>query len=401
MSMLAINGGLAVRKLPFPPWPTFSYDEIEAAVAVLKSGRVNYWTGEECEAFEREFAAACGRRFGISLANGTVALELALRSLGIGAGDEVIVPSRTFIATASCVVACGAKPILADVDPVTGNMTSSSVAAVVTANTRAIIAVHMGGWPCDMDSLLALAEGKRLQVVEDCAQAHGATYKGRPVGSFGAFSSFSFCQDKILTTGGEGGMLLTDDEAMWRRAWEYKDHGKNWTLTRTRESSTRFRWLHESFGTNWRMTEMQAALGRRQLTKLPEWVAKRRDNALRLAEGLAGIAGLSVPKPGPEFGHAWYKFYARVDHDSLRPGWDTSRVIDAVNAEGIPCMTGSCAEIYRERAFLDAGLAPTNPLPGAASWSKSGLMLLVHPTLTPTDMDDAVIALRKVMDAAT
>lgn len=401
MSRLAIDGGTSIRQTKFPSWPTFAADEIQAASDVLASGRVNYWTGEECKTFEREFARAFGRRYAISLANGTVALELALRALGIGPGDEVIVPSRTFIATASCVVTCGAIPVVADVDPVSGNVTASSVLAAVTSRTRAIIPVHMAGWPCDMDSLLGLANDKGLHVIEDCAQAHGATYKGKPAGSFGVCSAFSFCQDKIMTTGGEGGMLLTDDEAVWRRAWEYKDHGKSWDAVQDREGSSSFRWLHHSFGTNWRMTEMQAAIGRRQLAKLPEWLARRRANAVALMDGLEGVAGLTLPRPAAAFGHAWYKFYVRVDRKALLPDWNTMRVIEAVNAEGVPCMSGSCAEIYRERAFADAGWVPPVPLPGAAGWSQESLMLLVHPTLTPADMNDAVAAVRKVMGVAT
>jgi dTDP-4-amino-4,6-dideoxygalactose transaminase len=388
------------RPRPFAPWPVFEADEIEAASRVLASGRVNYWTGGECAAFEREFAAACDRDHGISLANGTLALELALMALGIGPGDEVVVPSRTFIATASCVVARGARPVVADVAADSGNLTAETVAAVLTPRTRAVIPVHLAGWPCDMDPILALAASRGLRVVEDCAQAHGATYKGRPVGSFGDCAAFSFCQDKIMTTGGEGGMLVMDDEALRRRAWEYKDHGKSWDATHDREHPPGFRWLHESFGSNFRMTEMQAAIGRRQLAKLPDWLARRRANADFLAAGLGKIRGLRVPRPGGEVAHAWYKFYAFIEPDLLLPDWDQARIIDAVDAVGIPCRSGSCSEIYREKAFSDAGLAPAMPLPIAARLGRTSLMFLVHPTLSAADMEATVAVVAGVMGEA-
>lgn len=400
MQELAIDGGAPQRLDPFPAWPFFAPDEIAAATEVLASGRVNYWTGDQCKAFESEFAAAFGRRYGIALANGTVALELALHGLGVGPGDEVIVPSRTFIATASCVIASGARPVVVDVDPVSGNLTADTVAPALTPRTRAVIPVHMAGWPCDMRPLLDLAARHGIHVIEDCSQSHGATYEDRPTGSFGVCAAFSFCQDKIMTTGGEGGILLTDDEALWRRAWEYKDHGKSWEAVHHRRHPSGFRWLHESFGTNWRMTEMQAAIGRRQLLKLPDWLARRRANANSLAEGLASLPGLFVPLPGPAARHAWYKFYALLELDRLKQDWDQPRVIDAINAEGVPCMAGSCCEIYREKAFLDAGLAPAQPLPSAQSMSRRSLMFMVHPTLGEQEMSDTVAAVAKVMRVA-
>lgn len=400
MSVLAIDGGPRVRQVPFAPWPVFGADEIDAATRVLASGRVNYWTGDECAAFEREFAAAIGVKFAIALANGTVALELALKSLGIGPGDEVIVPSRTFIATASCAVAVGATPVVADIDPDSGNLTAQTIAAVISERSRAVIPVHMAGWPCDMAAIKELAERHRLHVVEDCAQSHGAVYHGRPTGSLGACAAFSFCQDKIMTTAGEGGMLVTDDEALWRRAWEYKDHGKSWEAVHRRQHPPGFRWLHESFGTNWRMTEVQAAIGRRQLAKLPDWSAHRRRNAGLLAAGLRDLPGLRIPQPAAGIQHAYYKFYAFIEPDRLKPGWTHARIMEAINAEGIPCMAGSCSEIYRERAFVAAGLGPEQPFPVAQTLSQTSLMFMVHPTLAEQDMADTVTAVRKVMQAA-
>ncbi len=399
-AVLALEGGAPVRTAPFAQWPFFEPDETDAVSQVLASGLVNYWTGSQCTQFERDYAAFCGRRYAIALANGSVALELALHAFGIGPGDEVITTSRTFIASASCAVLRGATPILADVDPVSQNLTADTIRAVLTPRTKAVIVVHLAGWPCDMDPILELASTRGVLVIEDCAQAHGAAYQGRPVGSFGAAAAFSFCQDKIISTGGEGGMLLLDDTAAWEKSWAYKDHGKSHDAMFRREHPPGFRWTHESFGTNWRMTEMQAAIGRMQLAKLPGWVARRQHLAGILTEGLATLPGIRVTRPGAGIGHAYYKYYAFLEPERLRPDWDQDRIITAINAEGIPCMGGSCSEIYLEKAFVDAGLAPAARLPVARRLGKTSLSFLVHPTLADADMRDTLAAVAKVMRAA-
>lgn len=386
---------------PFPPWPHYAQDEIDAVTAVLRSGKANYWTGQEGRRFEEEYAAAAGCRHAVTLANGTNALELALVALQIPPGSEVVTTPRTFIASASCAVMRGCVPVLADVDPDSGNLTAETIAKVITPQTRAIIAVHLAGWPCDMDPIMALAEKHGLKVIEDCAQANGATYKGRPVGGIGHVGCFSFCQDKIITTGGEGGMLTTNDEAVWRRAWEFKDHGKSYDAVYHREHAPGFRWLHESFGTNWRMTEMQAAIGRLQLRKLPEWTRLRRRNMDRLFDGLEGHPALRVPRCGPGFGHAAYKAYVHLRPERLKGGWSRDRVMTEVAARGVPCFSGSCSEIYHERAFRDAGLGPGASLPVARALGETSLMFLVHPTLSPEQMDAAAAALRAVLQEAT
>lgn len=300
-SELAINGGTPVRVHPFPSWPYFAEDEIAAVTEVMRSGKVNYWTGEHCRAFEKEFAVACGCQHAVAVSSGTVALELALRSLGIGAGDEVMTSSRTFIASASCIAMCGAVPVFADVDRESQNITAKTIEAALTPRTRAVIAVHLGGWPFDMDSILDLARKRGFFVIEDCAQAQGATWKERPVGSVGDIAAFSFCQDKIMTTLGEGGMLATNDRRLWERVWALKDHGKRYDAISQQRHANGFRWLHESVGINGRMTEAQAAVGRAQLRKVPEWLRKRRSHANNLAMALSQVPGLRVPVPAPEW----------------------------------------------------------------------------------------------------
>jgi len=397
---LAIDGGQPVRSKPFPAWPSFESDEISAAEAVLRSGRVNYWTGDAGKQFEREFASQYGAEFGITLANGTVALELALAALGIGPGDEVIVTPRTFIASSSCVVMRGATPIFADVDPVTQNIEAHTVAPVISPRTKAIIPVHLGGWPCDMDRMMALAKERNVVVIEDCAQAQGAKFRGRPVGSFGHAAAFSFCQDKIMTTAGEGGMLVTNNQALWRDAWAFKDHGKDFETVFHRAHPPGFRWLHGSFGTNWRMTEIQSAIGRAVLPKVTGWVEKRRENAACLATTLLHIPGLSFHTPPPEVYHAYYRFYVELDIDRLATGWTRDRVMSAIAAEGVPCLVGSCSEIYKEQAFQRANLAPTNALPSAARLGERSLCFLTHHTAGAAEMADVARAAEKVLSVA-
>jgi dTDP-4-amino-4,6-dideoxygalactose transaminase len=315
------------------------------------------------------------------LANGTVALELALRGFDIGPGDEVVVTPRTFLATASCAVACGARPVFADIDPISQNLTADSIRAVLSERTKAVIAVHLAGWPCDMDPIADLCRAYGIKLIEDCAQAHGATYRGRPVGSLGDVAAFSFCQDKIMTTAGEGGMLVTDDRALWSRAWAYKDHGKSFEAVYERTHPPGFRWLHESFGTNWRMTEIQAAIGRIQLRRLPAWLERRRRSAAILTDRLQAIPALRVTRAPNHADHAYYKYYTFVRPDRLARGWDRNRILAEINARGVACFTGSCSEIYREKAFEGTDMAPPERLPVAQELGETALMFLVDPTL--------------------
>jgi dTDP-4-amino-4,6-dideoxygalactose transaminase len=382
------------------PWPFFADDEIEAAVQVLRSGKVNYWTGDEGRLFEKEFAAFVGCDHAVAMVNGTAALECALKALGIGPGDEVITTSRTFIASASCAVMLGARPIVADVDHESQNITAESISRVLTPRTKVIVAVHLAGWPCEMDDILAVAHERGIKVVEDCAQATGATYKGRSVGSLGDVAAFSFCQDKIMTTAGEGGMVTTNSAELWNSMWSLKDHGKNYDAVYHREHAPGFRWLHESFGTNWRLTEVQSAVGRVQLRKLPQWLSVRRNYAQILTNQFATLPGLRVTVPPKHIEHAYYKYYAFVRPEALRPEWTRDRIIEAINAEGISCFSGSCSEIYLERAFPPEW-RPRERLTVARELGETSLMFLVHPTLTEEHIHDTCATVKKVMSAAT
>lgn len=384
------------------PWPAYNEEEAEAVAEVIRSGRVNYWTGEETRTFEREFAAFADSKYAVAVANGTLALDLALQALDIGPGDEVVVTPRTFIASVSSVVNAGATPVFADVDRDSGNISPDTVAAVLTERTRAIVPVHLAGWPCDMPRMLALADPRGIAVIEDCAQAHGAKIGTQSVGSFGAVGAWSFCQDKVITTGGEGGMVTCENEDLWRRMWAYKDHGKSWEAVYERQHSPGFRWLHESFGTNWRMLEVQAVIGRIQLKRMTQWHALRAANARRYADALAPFpSAVRVPEPDTSLTHAWYRFYAYVRPEGLKNGWSRDRIVQEATTRGVPLFQGTCSEVYRERAFDGTPFRPGQRLPVAAELGETSLMFLAHPTLTDDDVERIVGVVTEVLADAT
>lgn len=387
---------------PFTPWPLFTEEEANAVTSVLLSNKVNYWTGQECREFEKEFAVWAGAEYAIALMNGTVALDVAFKALGVGPGNEVVVTSRTFLASVSSIVTAGAVPVFADVDADSQNITAESVRAVLSPRTRAIVCVHLAGWPCDMDGIMALADEHDLYVIEDCAQAHGALYKGRPVGSIGHVGGWSFCQDKIMTTGGEGGMVTTNDRELWSRMWSYKDHGKSWEAVYEREHPPGFRWLHESFGTNWRMMEMQAAIGRIQLKRMPDWHERRKANAGSILDVCRQFpSALRVPAVPDDIEHAWYKCYVFVRPEGLKEGWSRDRIMEEINAGGVPCYSGSCSEVYLEKAFDGTDYRPKVRLPVANELGETSLMFLVHPTLTENEIIKTCDVISQILQQAS
>jgi len=385
----------------FEPWPSFTEKEADAIKNVLLSNKVNYWTGQECREFEKEFALFSGTKYAVALANGTVALDVALKALQIGTGDDVIVTSRTFLASASSIVTAGANPIFADVELDSQNISRRTIEAVLTPNTKAIICVHLAGWMCDMDPIMQLAAEKGLYVIEDCAQAHGAKYKGKPAGSIGHIAAWSFCQDKIMTTGGEGGMVTTNDESLWEKMWSYKDHGKSYDSVYNKQHPSGFRWLHDSFGTNWRMMEMQAVIGRIQLTYMPDWTKNRIENADKILKAFDHSNYFTVNRPTDDYLHAQYKCYVQVNINALPSGWSRDRIMQFINAEGVPCYSGSCSEVYLEHAFDNTNWRPKERLKNAQQLGETSLMFLVHPTLSEDNIKktvDVIEKLKKVLD---
>ena len=388
----------------FSPWPSFSKEEADAVNAILLSNKVNYWTGCECREFETEFANWVGTKHSIALGNGTLALDVALKALGVGSGDEVVVTPRTFIASISCVVNAGAIPVFADVDPNSGNISADTIARVVTSKTKAIISVHLGGYPCDMDPIMEFAKNHGLKVIEDCAQAHGARYKGRSVGSIGHVGAWSFCQDKIMSTGGEGGMVTTDDPDLWSKMWSFKDHGKSYDAIYNRPHPPGFRWVHESFGTNWRMLEMQGVIGRIQLKRMADWTEKRTKNAKAIWNVCRKYSAMRIPIFESHKGetlHAQYKCYVYVNQERLLEGWTRDRIIDRINALGVPCYQGSCSEAYLEKAFDGTGWRPESRLPMAKELGETSLVFLVHPTLTDSEILKTCAAIDLVLGNAS
>lgn len=371
----------------FSPWPSFTQEEADAVSKTLLSNKVNYWTGSECREFEKEFAAWCDVKYAVALANGTLALDVALKALNIGNGDDVVVTSRTFIASASCIVTAGANPVFADVDLNSQNINAETIADALTPNTKAIIVVHLAGMPADMDAIMALAEQHNLYVIEDCAQAHGAKYKGKSVGSIGHIGAWSFCQDKIMTTGGEGGMVTTNDKDLWSKMWSYKDHGKSWESVYEKQHPPGFRWVHDSIGTNWRMLEMQAAIGRIQLKKMDEWTKKRTANAEKIWGVCRNFSFLRIPSLPSFITHAHYKCYVFIEPHLLPKDWSRDEIINELTKLGIPCYQGSCSEVYLEKAFNNPSWLPKERLPVARKLGETSLMFLVHPSILPEQLD--------------
>ncbi|WP_417699416.1 DegT/DnrJ/EryC1/StrS family aminotransferase [Pseudoalteromonas lipolytica] len=386
---------------PFSPWPSFTQEEADAVSRVILSNKVNYWTGTECREFEKEFATWANSEYAIALGNGTLALDLALKALGVGQGDEVITTPRTFLASASSIVTAGAAPVFADVDLNSQAITAQSIKAVLTPKTKAVIVVHLAGMPAEMDEIMALSAEHGFYVIEDCAQAHGAKYKGKSVGSIGHVGAWSFCQDKIMTTGGEGGMVTTNSKELWSKMWSYKDHGKSFDAIYNREHPPGFRWLHESFGTNWRMTEMQAVLGRIQLTRMSDWTAKRQTYGAELDKAAANFNSIRLVDVPEYCEHAEYKHYMFVKPEQLTEGWDRDRIVNEIVARGVPCFQGSCSEVYLEKAFDNTPWRPKKRLPNAVELGETSIMFLVHPTLTTDEIAKSVQVLKGVFELAS
>ena len=384
----------------FSSWPLFSEEEADAVKNVLLSNKVNYWTGNECREFEKEFAVWSNSKYAIALGNGTLALDSAFKALDLGVDDEVIVTARTYIASVTSIVNAGAIPIFADIDLNSQNITPETIRSMITSKTKAIVCVHLAGWPCEMDEIMDLANEFNLYVIEDCSQAHGAKYKGKSVGSIGNIGCWSFCQDKIMTTGGEGGMVTTNDKSLWSKMWSYKDHGKSYEAVYEKKHPDGFRWVNESFGTNWRMTEMQGAIGRIQLKRMKSWRTNRITNANEIWSCAKHCKGLHVPIIPDYIEHAAYKCYVFVKSMELKNGWDRDKIIKEINSLGVPCYSGSCSEVYLEKAFDNSGFRPKERLVNAKELGETSLMFLIHPTLTKNEIKQTCNAITSIMKLA-
>ena len=386
-------------------WPYFDNEQITAASKILSSGNVNYLNGNEGKLFEKEFADWANSKYAVALANGSLALSASYKALGIKKDDEIITTPRTFIATTSCAILAGAKPIFADVDKDSGLITAETIEPLITKKTKLISIVHLAGWPADMQQICNLAKSYNLKMVEDCSQAHGAKLRinneWQSVGSFAEIGTWSFCTDKIISTGGEGGMITTNYHNLWDNIWSIKDHGKTLSSISRKNHPIGYRWVHEKIGTNYRLTEMQSAIGRIQLRNLSEMHFKREKNALILRNELKDISYLRLPFPPNNSIHAWYKFYIYIKPSALKNDWSRDRIIKEISQLGYPCFSGGCGEIYLEKGIKELGYSPENRLPIAKELAETSLMFCVHPTISDVEMEKYSKVIKRILKKAS
>lgn len=369
------------------PWPYYDDEQLSNVTQILQSGKVNYWTGTHGKFFEKEFSVKFDVKYSVALANGSLALSCAYLALDLNEGDEIITTPRTFIATSSSAVLLGLKPVFVDVDINSGNITAENIEPAINKKTKAIVVVHLAGWPAEMDRICELARKNGLYIIEDCSQAHGAKINNKNVGTFGDMATWSFCQDKIITTGGEGGMLSTNNFEFFKKVWSFKDHGKAYEKIKSKSNNGSFRWLHDNFGSNFRLTEMQSSIGRVQLKRLNDWIFLRNRNAKVLIKYLSELKQINIPIPPDNITHAYYKFYCYVNENCFLTDWNRERIIHELNINGFPAYSGSCSEIYLEKCFKDVGLSPINNLKNAHILGNTSIMFLVNPNISIEQMN--------------
>jgi dTDP-4-amino-4,6-dideoxygalactose transaminase len=359
-------------------WPVMSDKMINSVTDVLKSGKLNQWNNTAVKDFEKKFANYFGSNYAIAVFNGTVALELCIKTLGLKEGDEVIVTPRTFIASASCCAWYGIKPVFVDVDINSQNITLNTIKTAITDKTKAVILVHLAGWPCDLQEICSYCRQKGIYIIEDCAQAHGAKYNNKSVGTWGDINAWSFCQDKIITTGGEGGMVTTNCPHLYKLAWSLKDHGKGYDTVFNKEHPNGFRWLHENIGTNWRMMPIQAVIGSHALDELKGWIEHRRNIASIYNNVLKECIGVRLTNPPENVYHSYYKYYFFIEPSKFKISRD--KLIELINNENIFCQVGSCSEVYKENAL--AHFIPKTELSTTKKLFETAFLLKCDPCLS-------------------
>jgi dTDP-4-amino-4,6-dideoxygalactose transaminase len=359
-------------------WPQFNEKMIASVTQVLQSGKVNQWTSPLVANFEKKFAEYFGCKYAVAVFNGTVALELCLKALDLCAGDEVIVTPRTFIASASCAAWYGIIPKFVDVDPDSQNITLEHIKKAITPKTKAVILVHLAGWPCQLEEICQYCHEQGIYVIEDCAQSHGAKYNGKYAGTWGDINAWSFCQDKILTTCGEGGMVTTNNEQLYKRAWSLKDHGKGYDRVYNTQHPSGFRWLHEQIGTNWRMLPIQACVGIEALDELDSWVNHRRTIVNIYNQQLVGVKGVRLTIPPDNVYHSYYKYYFFIEPEQFTISRD--KILELIAKENIFAQIGSCGEVYQEKAL--APFAPKERCHNAKWLFETSIMLKCDPCIS-------------------
>jgi perosamine synthetase len=406
---LALLGGTPVRDRPLPSWPDYGEEEIQAAVQVLRSGNLARQSGSKVSQFEQAFADRFQVKHAVAVSSGTAAIHVAIAALGIGPGDDVINTPHCFIGTATPVVHAGAVPVFADIDSDTFNIDPDSIEKWITPDTRAIIPVHLNGLPADMQRILDIARRRDLHVIEDAAQAHGALYHGKPVGSIGVMGCFSFWEDKLITTAGEGGMVVTDDDRLAVRARRFQHHGEERLDGDYYQQERLYR--HEDLGYNYRMTEIQGAIGLIQLGRLDEYITRRRIIAHRLTLHLREIEGILPPYEPSDVVHVYYKYVIKLDRRVI----DTpaSEFVAALRAEGIHCARRYPTPLHRQPVFVEHRGFGGTPAPFEPPWYHGQtsytdtrpvaerlpndlVTITMRPSYSNEDVDDIITAVAKV-----
>lgn len=385
------------NKVKFTTWPNYSNYEANLVKKIIQSNKVNYWSGKTCKIFEEKFSKFHSLKYAVSVMNGSVALEVALKSIGLKKKDEVIVTSKSFIISASAVLNLGATPVFSDIQSESGNIDPEHIQKLITKKTKAIIVVHLAGWPCEMGKILNLSKKFKIKIIEDCSQAHGAKLDKKYVGSFGDLSIWSFCNDKIMTTGGEGGMIATNNKEYYKKANSYKDHGKNFEKIKNNKKKIGFQYVHDDLGTNYRMTSMQGALGIYQLGKLDNWVSKRFNFYKYMLSKLVNIDGIKLPNIPKNITHATYRMYIQLDFSKLKKNINIRQVIKMIRDEGTPCSTGACSEIYNELVFKKYFKGSFKRFKNAKLSDETSIAFFVNPFTKKKEINFMINSLKKVI----
>jgi dTDP-4-amino-4,6-dideoxygalactose transaminase len=374
-------------------WPQFTDKMISRVSEILKSGKVNQWTNPVVKEFEDKFSNYFDCKHSVAVFNGTVALELCLKTLDLKEGDEIIVTSRTFLASATCGAWYGIKPVFVDVDLNSQNITLESIKQGITEKTKAVILVHLAGWPCELEEICKYCKENNIWVIEDCAQCHGAKYNNKYAGTWGDINAWSFCQDKIISTCGEGGMVTTNNLELYKRAWSLKDHGKGYDTVFNKPHQNGFRWLHEEIGTNWRMLPIQAAIGIESLDELSNWVEHRRNIASIYNENLKNMNGVRLTIPSDNIFHSYYKYYFFINPENFKISRD--ELIEQINKNGVFCQIGSCGEIYKEKALEK--YKPDIDLPNAKQLFETAMLLKCDPLITVEEANSNINIVKQIL----
>jgi dTDP-4-amino-4,6-dideoxygalactose transaminase len=357
-------------------WPEYSEKEIEGVSEILKTGRVNQWTGDYVREFEKKFSKYFDVNYSIAINNGTSALELCLKVLNLNDNDEVIVTPRSFVASVSCILINRLKPVFADVDLNSQNITLQNIKNVITDKTRAVICVHLNGFPCEIEEIYSYCKENNIYVIEDCAQSHGAKYNGKYLGSFGDINAWSFCQDKIMSTGGEGGMITTNNKDLFEKAWSFKDHGKDINLYYNRPITNQFSFVHNSVGSNYRMTEIQAYIGLIQLDYLETWIQHRRELSSIYNNKFKNLNNIRLQYENENTLCSYYKYYFFVKDISIR-----QYIIDEISRNNIKVYYGSCGELYKEKCINQNIICHNSKI-----LHETSIVLLVDPSYSKIDI---------------